>query len=121
MQSESQNSPQPPAEAQSGAAVSSIPVVRLVGKTWDDHPRYEVSYNGEVAGHVEGENPTFERKTPGKRYVNARWQSRRRYWRVINRDGRRIIGALETLKRAAGWLKPNDQSNRRRTEDSEQP
>lgn len=36
---------------------------------------FEVSWNGSVIGTVERRMLTRERKTPGRRYVNARWES----------------------------------------------
>lgn len=36
---------------------------------------FEVSWNGNVIGAVERRMLTRERKTPGRRYVNARWES----------------------------------------------
>ena len=85
-------------------AAGSIALVRADGVTYDDHPRYEVTLNGLVIGHVEGNNPTFERSSKGKRYVNSRWRSKRRYWRVIGADGRTILHDVNTRKRAVEWL-----------------
>lgn len=85
-------------------AVASTSFVRAVGVTFDDHPRYEVTLNGEVIGHVEGNNPTFERSSRGRRYVNSRWRSKRRYWRVIGADGRTILHDVVTRKRAVELL-----------------
>lgn len=36
---------------------------------------FQVSWNGTVLGFVERRMVTRERKSPGNRYVNARWQS----------------------------------------------
>ena len=36
---------------------------------------FEVSWSGKVIGTVERRMVTRERKTPGRTYVNARWQS----------------------------------------------
>lgn len=50
--------------------VGSIRSRRLVviNRVWD------VIFGGEVIGHIEYRMFTRERRTPGKRYVNARWE-----------------------------------------------
>lgn len=85
--------------------------MRAVGVTYDDHPRYEVALDGTVIGHVEGYNPTFEKRSKGRRYVNSRWRSKRRYWRVIA-DGRAILHDVNTRKRAVEWLVKGEEARR---------
>lgn len=47
-------------------------VVKVAGKDRTLH-RYDVLVDGEVVGSVARETVTRERRTPGRRYVNARW------------------------------------------------
>ena len=54
------------------------------GKTFAK--RYAIVVDGKVIGHVERRLATRERKTPGKRYVNARWYSPG--WFQVNKSGR---------------------------------
>lgn len=50
-------------------------VLSLRGKDVRIGQVFEVSWAGEVIGTVERRMVTRERKTPGKRYVDARWES----------------------------------------------
>lgn len=76
------------------------------GKTHDGHPRYEVRRSGVAVGFIEGHNPSFERSSPGKRYVNARWRSKRRYWRAVGTNNHTISQANETRSRALRAFEP---------------
>lgn len=57
-------------------AVGSSALVRAVGVTYDDHPRYEVTMNDVVIGHVEGNNPTAG--APGGELLPERTERRQR-------------------------------------------
>lgn len=81
----------------------STPILFLVEK-FDGHPVYDVSLDGCPIGAIEGNNPTFERSSKGKRYVNARWRSKRRYWKVLDVNGKTILRDVSTRKLAVDWL-----------------
>lgn len=47
-----------------------------------DNKQYEVrTENGTLLGFVRQADRTCERRSKGKRYVNARWTSKRKAWR----------------------------------------
>lgn len=81
--------------------------LRPAGKTYDDQPRYDVMAGETIVGRIEGHHPTFERRSPGKRYVNARWTSNKRYWRAVNLEGRTVGRAYETRKGAMRCFEQN--------------
>lgn len=62
-------------------------------------PAYDVVLNGQVVGRVSKTMITRERRTPGNRYVNARWQSPG--WRY-NRLGSRFSRGWECGSRKDG-------------------
>lgn len=82
--------------------------LRPAGKTYDDQPRYDVLAGERIVGRIEGHHPTLERSSPGKRYVNARWKSKKRYWRAISVEGRTVGLAYETRKRAMRCFEQNN-------------
>lgn len=62
-----------------------------------------VSDDGSIIGTVAQEMATFERRTPGRRYVNARWQSPRWFYYVAGQVWRSRM-AYTTRKDAVGAL-----------------
>jgi hypothetical protein len=63
-------------------------------------PTYEVVLDGKVIGRVERGMLTRERRTPGKRYVNARWRSPG--WRYYTGTGTAWGRSLEATSRRDG-------------------
>lgn len=61
---------------------------------------YRVTVDGQHIGWVFGVIVTIERRTPGRRYVNARWESRRPRWLWRTMDGRQQPGGLAYETRA---------------------
>ncbi|HEX8321603.1 hypothetical protein [Longimicrobium sp.] len=59
-------------------------------------PRYQVRLDGETIGTVERALLTRERRTPGRRYVNSRWESPG--WRYARTGSR----SLECTSRRSG-------------------
>jgi hypothetical protein len=54
-----------------------------------DGPQYEVSVDGVVLGRVRRSRRTWERRTPGRRYVNHRGETP--CWRIEGSDGWRTF------------------------------
>lgn len=63
---------------------------------------YKAAIEGEEFGGVEQWETTFERRSKGNRYVNARWQSLR--WYGVPPYPRKRTLDQETIKRAAKAL-----------------
>lgn len=60
--------------------------------------RYEITVGGVVLGYVYRSTESVERRTPGRRYVNARWE--RPCWRVEGDDGRARRTRVEAARAA---------------------
>lgn len=72
--------------------------------------RYDVLFEGKKVGEVYQDRETFERKTPGRTYVNARWTNVRWFY-DLDKDpafrtkyGERRSTAQETRKNAVEGL-----------------
>lgn len=73
-----------------------------------DHPyggkSFGAFWNGQRIGTVWQVFPTFERKTPGRMYVNARWTSKRPRWKSEIEGARYTRLFYETKRRAVEEL-----------------
>lgn len=64
----------------------------------DGYKHYDVHLDGKVLGSVLNGDETIERRTPGKRYVNARWT--RKCWIYDSRDTQHVRMCYQTRKKA---------------------
>lgn len=69
---------------------------------------YKVSRDDKVLGFVGTYMHSLERRTPGKRYVNSRWQSER--WWSHPAGKRRAYLAFGTLGEAVRWITRTEES-----------
>ena len=60
--------------------------------------RYEITRGGLVLGYVYRSTERVERRSPGRRYVNARWE--RPCWHVEGDDGRARRTRVEAARAA---------------------
>lgn len=65
---------------------------------------YSVIVDGTVIGKVERYYPTIERRSSGKRYVNARWTAKTPAWRAIYLEGYVSPIRFKSRLAAAAWI-----------------
>lgn len=83
-------------------------VLKRGAPDYDDSRTYLVIVEGVQVGRVGVYRATMERRSKGKRYVNARW-SAERWWAQEQGKSSPFLGRFESASEAARWIIRNSE------------